>query len=199
MDLSEKDFEFSATPDGLKKKSTYEVQKAMFNGQTKREMIGLKADDPVTQEQMRYIFRLGGEMGMKKDAIKETYDIDSLKDLTVLDAINLINRMEEDAGVSSNPSKEEPPKPPASSFDPTAFKSSIWTKAAGVHMIDGKVAKCGLCKHYVSEGCELGHIKGKFEGTKLAPIVKSCFEFIYGELQETPKPNTEVETDDEPF
>lgn len=199
--LSREEIERRLNETGAAKMPGKDVERKILGGQTKAEVMGLSRTDPASQAQIAKIFAVGGELGLKKDEIKSAYGFDSFKALTVIEAIDIITRMETDlTGIPAEQRIAPPPKPePAKPvFDATAFEQAEWTRRAGVNFVGGKVAKCGQCKNYIDNGCAVNPSRGKFEGSKMAPVVEDCFVFLYGPLKTEPVKEEEEDTD-EPF
>ena len=151
-----------------------------FGGMTAKEMIGNLPTDPHTHKQMKMIFALALDLGYKKDDVKDVYNIDSLGDLTIAEAGDLIDIMLNDNGesreqlVNAQTEKEQ---------------MLVWTKTAGISKIGGGFAKCGHCCNFTGDNtlcsgkCLEGILKGKYDGNKVIPMAEDCFKFKHGELE----------------
>jgi hypothetical protein len=196
----EKDFSEKLSNLGLKKKSQDEIEREIFGGKLMREVLGLTKKDPITTAMVRKIFAMGKVLGLSgKDEIKAHYDILSISDLTVGEGMDIINQMEEDANGPRFGQRIE--KPVASSFNPETlekkYKNAVWTKKAGVHMIDGTIARCGACSYFEDNKCSIGKLVGVVKADSIAPITKNCFSFRYGELTE--QAPTLIDDEEKPF
>lgn len=168
---------------GFKRVGETEAERSIFGGKTQREAIGLFATDPITQEMIRKMFALGRNMGLTKDEIKMTYGFESFKKLTVGEGIELIDKMAKDAGEEPSEDRVLRQTPPS---QPKEQKPGVWTKAAGVNLIDGKMARCGQCTSH-SGVCDKGILKGRVDADKIAPMSGDCFESKFGPLVDKKK------------
>jgi len=177
--------------------SKEEVEKTLFNGNKRKEIVGLLDDDDATEPQKRYLFVLGKQMGLEtKDEIKKYYDIESISELTFKEAKDIIEEMLTDLGqnkddvVKRQTEKERRLK---------------WTREAGIDHVGSKFAKCGHCAFFSGENtiekgeCLKNNKKGKFKGSDVHPMLKDCFRFKHGELQEVEETTENNKDEESPF
>lgn len=177
--------------------SKEEIEKSLFDGKKRKDVVGYLEDDDATEPQKRYIFVLGKQMGLEsKDEIKEYYKIDSISELTFKEAKEIIDEMLIDLGEN----KED-----LSKKQTVKEKNLKWTREAGIDHVGSKFAKCGHCKHFTGDNtlekgeCLKGNKKGKFRGTDVHPMLKDCFSFKHGKLQEVEEVKEYKEDEESPF
>lgn len=152
--------------------------------QALKDEIGRLKTDPLSEQQRRKIFVLGGKLGLKKDDIKAEYDIDSISNLTSEEANALIEQMIKDNGGDDDYDATD-----LSRFRGSFFSTKRWEEVSGIHTLNGAMACCCECFHFkVSskklEGtCGLGIKTGVFKGEKTYPLSKNCFKYFREEVE----------------
>ena len=153
-------------------------ERDIFGGMTAKEMAGRKPEDPLTSKQRAMIFALGKDMGMTKDDIKDTYMIESISDLTIKGAGDIIDQMLIDTGQAVNLAVERAGE---------AESKLLWQKQYGIDMMGDSFAKCGHCRSFsgistlASGHCEKKIFSGTKQGKEVIPLTQGCFISKYAD------------------